>query len=69
MLDILTENEKEVVLLIIQGHNFNGITQHCAIDYNSYKKIKKSIFAKLNVNNMNKLLGFLLQQGYSLENI
>lgn len=61
MLEILTDSEKEVVTLIIQGHNFNGISQHCNMDYNSYNRIKKSVFHKFNINNMNKLLGYLIQ--------
>ena len=69
MLELLNESEKEVVLLIIQGHNFNGISQMCAIDYKTYKKLKKSAFAKLHTNTMNKLLGSLFQQGILPEEI
>ena len=63
MFNSLTDIEKEVVLLIIQGHNFNGISQMCAIDYKTYNKLKKSAFTKLNTNSMNKLLCNLFKQG------
>ena len=69
MLEILSEDEKEVMLLIIQGRNFDGISQMCAIDYKTYNKIKKSVFIKLNINGMNKILTALLQRGILPEEI
>lgn len=64
MLECLLEEEKEVMLLLIQGHNFQGINQFCNIDYKTYKKIKRSIYLKLKVKGgMNALIGNLLQKG------
>ena len=42
MLEDLTENEKEIMFLLIQGHNFNGISQICVIDYSTYVRLRKS---------------------------
>ena len=47
MIDKLTEEEKDVMLLLIQGHNFQCVTAFLGIEYLVYIKIKKSIFKKL----------------------
>jgi len=64
MLELLLEEEKEVMFLLVQGHNFNGISKICNIDYKTYKKIKHSIYSKLNIKGgMKGLLANLLQRG------
>lgn len=69
MLEDLTENEKEIMFLLIQGHNFNGISDFLEIDYSTFIIIKKSIFKKLKISRTTEILGLLLLQGISLEEI
>ena len=60
MLKVLSNDEKEVIFLLIQGHNYKDII---CIDYLTYKHIKKSLFAKLKITKFTKILCNLLQQG------
>ena len=69
MLNVLSKNEKEVMLLIIQGYNFNSISEICTIDYKTYNKIKRAIYIKLRINGMNEILGALLNHGVIPEEI
>ncbi len=69
MLEDLTENEKEIMFLLIQGHNFNGISDFLEIDYPTFIILKKSIFKKLKISRMTEILGLLLQQGIAPEEI
>lgn len=62
MLEDLTENEKEIMFLLIQGHNFNGISDFLEIDYPTFIILKKSMFKKLKISRMTEILGLLLQQ-------
>ncbi len=63
MIDKLTEEEKDVMLLLIQGHNFQGVSAFLGIDYLVYIKIKKSIFKKLHITKIIQILPLLLQNG------
>ncbi len=69
MLEDLTENEKEIMFLLIQGHNFNGISDFLEIDYPTFIILKKSIFKKLKISRMTEILGLLLQQGFNPDEI
>lgn len=69
MLEDLTENEKEIMFLFIQGHNFNGISDFLEIDYPTFIILKKSIFKKLKISRMTEILGLLLQQGFNPDEI
>lgn len=69
MLDLLDNNEKEVLFMLIQGHNFCGISELCYINYNEFKKIKQSIFKKLSIKRSTEILIALLQHGINVEEI
>lgn len=69
MLEDLTENEKEIMFLLAQGHNFNGISDFLEIDYPTFIILKKSIFKKLKISRMTEILGLLLQQGFNPDEI
>ena len=64
MIDILTEEEKEVMLLLIQGHNFQGVSDFLGIDYLVYINIKKSILKKLKITRIIKILPYLIERDY-----
>ena len=64
MLEKLTDTEKEVMLLLIQGHNFNAISDLLCIDYNLYVSTKKSLFKKLHISRVIQILPLLLSSGY-----
>lgn len=40
MLEDLTENEKEIMFLLAQGHNFSGILDFVGIDYLTFIILK-----------------------------
>ena len=69
MLEDLTENEKEIMFLLIQGHNFNGISDFLEIDYPTFIILKKSMFKKLHISRTTEILGLLLQQGITPDEI
>ena len=69
MLEDLTENEKEIMFLLAQGHNFNGISDFLEIDYPTFIILKKSIFKKLKISRTTEILGLLLQQGFNPDEI
>lgn len=61
MYNSLTQIEKELLNLLIQGQNFNGISLWLEIDYVCYKKLKQSLFKKLKVTRTTQLLATLLK--------
>lgn len=69
MLEDLTENEKEIMFLLVQGHNFNGILDFVGIDYPTFIALKKSLFKKLKILRTTEILGLLLQQGFNPDEI
>ena len=69
MFEILSDNEKEIMFLLAQGHNFNGISDFLEIDYPTFIILKKSIFKKLKISRMTEILGLLLQQGFNPDEI
>ena len=46
MFENLTENEKEIMFLNKQEHNFTGILDFVGIDYPTFIGLKKSLFKK-----------------------
>lgn len=69
MFENLTENEKEIMFLLAQGHNFNGILDFVGIDYPTFIILKKSLFKKLHISRATEILGLLLQQGFNPDEI
>ena len=69
MLEILSDNEKEIMFLLAQGHNFNGILDFVGIDYPTFIALKKSLFKKLKISRTTEILGLLLQQGFNPDEI
>ena len=69
MLENLTDIEKEIMFLLAQGHNFNGILDFLEIDYPTFIILKKSIFKKLKISRTTEILGLLLQQGFNPDEI
>ena len=63
MLENLTDIEKEIMLLLIQGQNYDGISEYLIIDYSEYKILKKSLFKKLHITKIIQILPLLLQNG------
>ena len=63
MLDLLTDTEKEIMYMLIQGQNFNGISDFIGIDYQEYITLKKSIFKKLHITRIIQILPLLLSNG------
>lgn len=68
MLSLLTTTEKEVMLLLVQGYNFNGISQYLDIDYSLYIKIKRSLLKKLHITRITQILPLLIKNNFT-ENI
>ena len=64
MLEDLTENEKEIMFLLIQGHNFNGISDFLEIDYPTFIILKKYMFKKLKITRIIQILPQLLNNGF-----
>lgn len=56
MLEILTEQEKEIATMLMQGQNYRVICEWIGINYKEYLKIKKSIFKKLNIKRVTQIL-------------
>ena len=56
MLENLTDDEKTVMTMLIQGHNCNIIMEWLGIDYSYYSSIRKKILKKLAVNRTTELL-------------
>lgn len=67
MLDLLTDTEKEIMYMLIQGQNFNGISDFIGIDYQEYITLKKSIFKKLHITRIIQILPLLLSSGLEYE--
>lgn len=56
MLEILTEQEKEIATMLMQGQNYRVICEWIGINYKEYLKIKRSIFKKLNIKRVIQIL-------------
>lgn len=67
MIKSLTETEKEIILMLIRGQNFRGISQWLCVEYSEYRKIKCSIFKKLKVTRITQLLPLALELGIAFD--
>lgn len=61
----LTEQEKEIALMLMQGQNCRTICEWFGIDYKEYVKIKKNIFKKLNIKRVTQLLPLAIVVGWT----
>ena len=64
MLENLTDDEKTVMTMLIQGHNCNIIMEWLGIDYSCYSSIRKKILKKLAVNRTTQLLKIAIENKY-----
>ena len=60
MLVELTQLEEEIMDMLIQGQNPNGITSWLGISYVEYSKNRKSILKKLQIKRMSEIYSYLL---------
>lgn len=60
MLVELTQLEKEIMDMLIQGQNPNGITSWLGISYVEYSKNRKSILKKLNIRRITEIYPHIL---------
>ena len=67
MNNLLTKSEKNLMHLLIQGHNYQGISMWMDLDYLQYIKIKKSLLKKLKVNRVTQLITYLTESGTDWE--
>ena len=64
MIEDLTDKEKAVMDMLIQGQNCRIITEWLCIDYPSYNSIRKSILKKLAVNRTTQLLRVAIENDW-----
>lgn len=62
MLEILTEQEKEIATMLMQGQNYRVICEWIGINYKEYLQIKRSIFKKLNIKRVTQILPAAVQE-------
>ncbi|MBE7713774.1 MAG: hypothetical protein E7Z87_08520 [Cyanobacteria bacterium SIG26] len=53
--------EKEILLMLISGHNSRTITQWFGLEQKQYLKIKQSVFKKLGISRSIQILQALLK--------
>lgn len=66
---LATSNPDNKSDLIIQGHNFNGITEWLSIDYSEYLTIKRSLLKKLHVKRITQILSVALLNGLNIDEL
>ncbi len=64
---VLTNREKDLMNLLIQGQTFNGISQWLGIDYCLYIKTRKSLLKKMKVQRTTQLIAAILRNGSGFE--
>lgn len=64
MLDNLTDNEKIVMNMLIQGYNYKTILEWLGIDYSYYNLIRKSILKKLSITRITQLTKIAIKNDY-----
>lgn len=69
MLNILTDEENQMMIMLIQGQSFSIISEWLCIDYNKYISLKKSILKKLCIKRITELLPTVLKMGIDIEDI
>lgn len=58
----LTEQEKEIAFMLMQGQNCRTICEWLGIDYREYVKINKSVFRKLGIRRITQLLPLAIEE-------
>ena len=56
MFDLLTDNEEEMMYLLISGQDCYVVMEMTGMDYDCYKKTKKSLLHKLHIHKITELL-------------
>lgn len=69
MLQTLTDTEKSLLIMIIQGENRYTISEWLEINYYTYNKMKKSLFTKLGVSHTPQFITALISKDISLDEI
>ena len=64
MFEDLTNKEKAIMEMLIQGANSSTIIEWFFIDYKSYNSIRKSILKKLGIKRITQLLKIVIENGY-----
>ncbi|MBP3923817.1 hypothetical protein J6E39_01070 [bacterium] len=59
----LTDEERNVMQLLIEGYDARDIIDWLCIDYEQYKKFKNCIFKKLKINRITQILPTALKNG------
>ncbi len=59
----LTQLEKDIMQLLIEGHNAREITDWLAIDYIQYKKSKNKILKELKITRITQILPAAINLG------
>ena len=67
MNELLSDKEKDLMYLLIQGQTLKGILQWMNIDYLSYTKIKKSLLKKMKVKRITQLIAALIKSHVNWE--
>lgn len=63
MFERLNDRERELLVLLLQGQTFQGISEWLCIDYVSYVKNKRSLLRKLGVKRITELLYRVIENG------
>ena len=66
MLVELTQLEEEIMDMLIQGQNSNGITSWLGISYVEYSKNRKSILKKLQIKRITEIYPKLILLNFQL---
>ena len=61
----ISQREKEIILLLIEGKSNNYIKESLFISYHTVKNHITNIYKKLNVKNRHELIHFFLMSGNS----
>ena len=64
MFEDLTNKEKAIMEMLIQGAKSSTIIEWFFIDYKSYNSIRKSILKKLGIKRITQLLKIVIENGY-----
>lgn len=64
MIEDLTNKEKIVMNMLIQGQSSQAIIEWLCIDYHCYSNIRKSLLKKLNANRITQLIKIAIKNKY-----
>ncbi|MCM1338738.1 MAG: hypothetical protein NC191_03605 [Muribaculaceae bacterium] len=60
---LLTNREKEIVIMLASGHNSSAILDWFGLEYNDFLKIKRQIFKQLKITRTIQLLSAAIKYG------